>query len=214
MPVEMPPDGEPAVGLSGVYLSDPQRLGFRIAETRPLGIFFFPDPDLLRLCGLASHLLIGRDGNCCVSFHPRTGTLVPSFPCSLSLEAFLAKVTLIFAVLLVVLGLLGFIGTASEHPTALIPLYIGVALGLFGYLASSPSESRRKLFMHVNVTIGLLGFLGATAEILRSTLHAKALGIAPDTIALTAKSALAALLLLYIVLCVRSFIAARRSGKV
>ena len=73
----------------------------------------------------------------------------------------MAKITLIFAVLLAALGLAGYIGTGSAHPTALIPTWFGLALGIGGFLAISPSESRRKLFMHINVTIGLLGFLGA-----------------------------------------------------
>ena len=73
----------------------------------------------------------------------------------------MAKVTLVFALLLCVLGLAGFLGTGSEHPTALIPTWFGLALGLFGFLAISPDEKRRKLFMHINVTIALLGFLGA-----------------------------------------------------
>ena len=62
---------------------------------------------------------------------------------------------------LVVLGLVGYLGTGSVHPTALIPAWFGLALGIFGFLAISPNEGRRKLFMHINVTIGLLGFLGA-----------------------------------------------------
>ena len=75
----------------------------------------------------------------------------------------MAKVTLVFAVLLIALGLVGFLGTGSEHPTALIPTWFGLALGIFGLLAISPSEGRRKLFMHINVTIGLLGFLGGVS---------------------------------------------------
>jgi hypothetical protein len=130
------------------------------------------------------------------------------------LEVLLAKVTLVFAVLLAILGIAGYVGTGSVHGTALIPLYIGLALGLFGALAISPHEGLRKLFMHVNVTIGLLGFVGTAVEIVRSALHASALGVAPDTIAMTAKCALAGLLLLYVILCVRSFIEARRTGKV
>ncbi len=82
----------------------------------------------------------------------------------------MAKVTLVFAGLLIVLGLVGFLGTGSQHPTALIPTWFGVALGLFGWMAMSPSEKRRKLFMHINVTIGLLGFLGARCES-RTKLH-------------------------------------------
>jgi hypothetical protein len=122
----------------------------------------------------------------------------------------MAKVTLVFAVLLAALGLVGYLGTGSAHPTALIPTWIGLALGLFGFLAISPNEGRRKLFMHVNVTIGLLGFLGTAAEIVRSFVASKPV----DPIALIAKTALVWLLLIYVVLCVRSFIVARRSGKV
>jgi hypothetical protein len=126
----------------------------------------------------------------------------------------MAKVTLVFAALLVALGLVGYLGTGSLHPTALIPAWIGLALGIFGFLAISPNESRRKLFMHINVTIGLLGFLGGAVEALRSYAHARAEGIAPDPIALASKLTLAVLMLIYVNLCIRSFIAARRSGKV
>ena len=126
----------------------------------------------------------------------------------------MAKLTLVLAVLLVALGLIGYVGTGSMHPTALIPAWIGLALGIFGFLAISRNEGRRKLFMHINVTIALLGFLGSAAEALRGYVHAKSAGVEPDQIALASKITLAGLLLFYIILCVRSFIAARRSGKV
>jgi hypothetical protein len=126
----------------------------------------------------------------------------------------LAKVTLIFAVLLIVLGLVGYFGTGALHMTALIPTWFGVALGIGGLLAISPSESRRKLFMHINVTIGLLGFIGGAIETVRGYVHAKSAGLQPDEIALASKLTMTGLLLLYVILCVRSFIAARRSGKV
>jgi hypothetical protein len=126
----------------------------------------------------------------------------------------MAKVTLVFAVLMIALGLAGFLGTGSAHPTALIPAWIGLALGLFGVLAISPDEGRRKLFMHINVTIGLLGFLGGAAEAVRGYVHATSAGLAPDMVALASKLTMAGLMLIYVILCVRSFIAARRSGKV
>lgn len=126
----------------------------------------------------------------------------------------MAKVTLVFAVLLIALGLAGYFGTGSIHPTALIPTWFGLALGVFGFLAMSPSESRRKLFMHINVTIGLLGFLGAAAEAVRGYVKATSQGIEPDHIALASKVTMAGLLLIYVALCVRSFIAARRARKV
>lgn len=126
----------------------------------------------------------------------------------------MARVTLLFAVLLIALGLVGFLGTGSVHPTALIPTWFGLALGIGGLLAVSPSESRRKLFMHVNVTVGLLGFLGAAVEAVRGYLHASSAGLAPDQIALASKLTMSGLMLIYVLLCVRSFINARLSGKV
>jgi hypothetical protein len=133
----------------------------------------------------------------------------------------MAKVTLVFAALLIALGLAGYFGTGSEHPTALIPTWFGVALGIFGFLAISPNESRRKIFMHINVTIGLVGFVGAAVEIVRSlvstlNLNAVMSGSQPapiNAVALGSKIIMACLLLIYVMLCVRSFIAVRRERK-
>jgi hypothetical protein len=126
----------------------------------------------------------------------------------------MAKVTLVFAVLLVLLGEAGYLCTGSIHPTALIPTWFGLALGLCGSMALSPKEGRRKLFMHISVTIALLGCIGTSVEIIRSTFVAHAAGKPLDTIAMYSKQALAFLLLVYVILCVRSFKAARRARKV
>lgn len=126
----------------------------------------------------------------------------------------MAKITIVFGVLLIILGLVGFFGTGAIHHTALIPTWFGLALCVGGFLAISPSESRRKLFMHINVTVGLLGLIGAASEAVRGYMSAAAKGLEPDHIALAAKLTMALLLLVYVVLCVRSFIAARRARKV
>jgi hypothetical protein len=138
----------------------------------------------------------------------------------------LAKVTLIFAALLIALGLAGFLGTGSVHYTALIPAGFGLILGVFGYLAMSPDEGRRKLFMHVNVTVALLGFLasayltakgwlGILVSARESSMDIQDMIIPQDYLfGLVSKATMAVLLLVYVILCVRSFIAARRSGKV
>jgi uncharacterized membrane protein len=126
----------------------------------------------------------------------------------------LAKISVVFAILLIALGLIGYFGTGAEHATALIPTWFAAALGMFGLLAMSPDEGRRKLFMHVNVTLGLLGFIAVGIESIRGYVHAKNAGIQPDMIALASKVTMTGLLLVYVILCVRSFIAARRSGQV
>lgn len=125
----------------------------------------------------------------------------------------MAKVTIVFGILLIVVGVVGFVGTGSIHPTALIPMWFGLALGIGGFLAISPSEGRRKLFMHINVTVGLVGLIGAVASALHGYGHARSLGMDPDYKAMTAQLAMAGLLLIYVNLCVRSFIQARRSRQ-
>lgn len=125
----------------------------------------------------------------------------------------MAKVTLVFAVALIALGLIGYIGTGSAHPTALIPAVLGVLLGIFGALAISPNEGRRKLFMHINVTLGLLGFLGTVMGLIQ-WFQMLAGATAKNPPATESKAAMALICLIYVALCVRSFIAARRARLV
>jgi hypothetical protein len=125
----------------------------------------------------------------------------------------MAKVTIVFGVLLVVLGLVGYFGTGGIHPTALIPAWFGLALCIGGFLSISPSETRRKIFAHINVTVGLLGFIGAVASALHGYGHARSLGIDPDYKAMASQLTMAGLMLIYVNLCVRSFIQARSSRK-
>jgi hypothetical protein len=125
----------------------------------------------------------------------------------------MAKVTLVFAVLFIVLGLVGFIATGSQYPTALIPAILGLLLGIFGALSLSAESSRRKLFMHINVTLGLLGFLGTVMGLIEwfRMLAGTAVKNPPAT---ESKAVMALLSLVYVLLCVRSFIAARKARLV
>lgn len=125
----------------------------------------------------------------------------------------MAKVTVVFGLLLILLGVLGFVATGSTHYTSLIPCAFGVLLAIFGLLARTPDASRRKLYMHIAVTVGLLGFLGTAKSIISffQMLHGQ---LFPYPAAVEAKAAMAVLTLIYVTLCVRSFIAARRAGTV
>jgi hypothetical protein len=125
----------------------------------------------------------------------------------------MAKVTIVFGVLLIVLGLVGFFGTGGIHHTALIPAWLGIALVIGGVLAISASETRRKIFMHINVTIGVLGLIGAVASALHGYGHARSLGMDPDYKAMASQLTMAGLLIIYVNLCIRSFIQARSSRE-
>lgn len=124
----------------------------------------------------------------------------------------MAKVTIIFGLVLILLGAVCFFGTGSTHPTALIPAYWGIALTICGIVANSPSDKRRMLVMHIAVTVGLLGFLGSGIMAIVETVKAHG-GPLAHPAAVESQAAMAVICLIYVVLCVRSFIAARRSRK-
>ena len=123
----------------------------------------------------------------------------------------MAKMTLFFAAVLIVLGVAVFVATGSHAPTALIPAYFGVVLGILGMLANTPDIKRRMLFMHIAVTIGLLGFLfpgvRAAGDILQLLQNKTVL----RPIAMWEELAMAVICLVFVLACVRSFIAARRA---
>lgn len=120
----------------------------------------------------------------------------------------MAKLTLVFGVLLIVLGAVFF--GLTHAPTSLIASYFGVVLAICGALSLTEDAKRRMLFMHIAVTVGLLGFLfpffraiGGAVKMMRGTAVAHPLAVEEQMI-------MAFLCLVFTVLCVRSFIAARR----
>ena len=122
----------------------------------------------------------------------------------------MAGLTIVFGIVLIVLGVAVFVATGSHAPTALIPAYFGILLAILGLLANTPDSRRRMLFMHIAVTIGLLGFVfpgwRAAGDIIGQA-HGHAI-LRP--VAMQEELAMAAICLVFVLLCVRSFIAARR----
>lgn len=119
----------------------------------------------------------------------------------------MATTTIGFGIVLIVLGLAGFFGTGAAHPTALIPAIFGVLLAVLGAMARD--EKRRKLAMHIAVTVGLLGFLGTVGGLFQ--LGSAFMGQAAQPAAVYSKSIMAVLMLIYVGMCVKSFIDARRA---
>ena len=122
----------------------------------------------------------------------------------------MAKITMGFGLALIAIGGISFFGTGSMYPAALIPAYFGLALLICGWLANSPDNRRRMIVMHIAVTVGLVGLLGSGAMAVTETVKAHGGPLAhPPVVA--SQVAMAVLCLVYVVLCVRSFIAARRA---
>ena len=121
----------------------------------------------------------------------------------------MAKVTIVFGVLLILLGVLGYAVSDAKSLTAFIPSVVGVILLILGAVAAAKPQLNEHV-MHAAVTIALLGFLGAAPGLFKSI--AWMAGTEPARPgAVRAQAIMAIVLLLYIVLCVRSFIAARRA---
>jgi hypothetical protein len=122
----------------------------------------------------------------------------------------MAKLTIGFGVLLILLGIVGFVSTGSAHPTALIPSAFGLLLAVFGILAKTEDSKKRMLWMHIAVTVGLLGFLFTIPGLIDVIRMAR--GIAVKRPAAAEEQAVMWLICgIFVALCVRSFINARRS---
>jgi hypothetical protein len=113
------------------------------------------------------------------------------------------KTTLIFAALLIALGL-GAFGVSSSR-TALLPAFVGIALAVLAGL-SMAFENARKHLMHVAALVALLGAVApAAALVIRAArMSPLALGVNVGMLVLSAG---------LLVLMVRSFIAARRAAS-
>jgi hypothetical protein len=122
----------------------------------------------------------------------------------------MAKLTIGFGILLILLGIFGFVATGSAHPTALIPAAVGLFFVLFGVMANTDDSKKRMLWMHISVTVALLTFIGTIPADIDTIRLAHGAYFAHPA-AVEEKGALSLLSLIYVLFCVRSFIAARRS---
>jgi hypothetical protein len=120
----------------------------------------------------------------------------------------MAKITVVFGLGLVALGIVGYVGSGAESPTALFPAVLGLILAGLGVLAAQ--ESRRMMAMHIAVLVAVIGIIGSVGG----------LASLPDLLAgndlerpwaVGVQSIMVIVLVVYVALGVRSFIAARRA---
>jgi len=118
--------------------------------------------------------------------------------------------TLIISLLLIALGGVTYMiagGPGEASPTALIPTFFGIVVGLFGLLALKPGA--RKHAMHAVSVLALLGVLASGGKFAGDLASGK---FAMDMAGFS-QIAMSALSLLLLVLCIRSFIQARRARQ-
>jgi hypothetical protein len=112
--------------------------------------------------------------------------------------------TLIVGGILVVLGVVSYVATAFASWTALIPSILGVVLVICGLVALR----KPMLGVHAALVVALLGLAGTLMNVLK--LGEVFAGTAERPLAVVVSAITFVLLLIYIALGVRSFIAARR----
>ncbi|MDF1700468.1 MAG: hypothetical protein P1V36_04850 [Planctomycetota bacterium] len=118
------------------------------------------------------------------------------------------NLTYAFGLVFILLGIGLYVGSGMESVTALIPAFLGVLFVICAAVAST--ETRRKHAMHVSVLLALLGFGGSVTGLIGAVKHIG--GTEPERVLATwGRAALALLCVVYIVLAVRSFVAARRA---
>jgi hypothetical protein len=125
-----------------------------------------------------------------------------------------AKVAIGFGAALILLALVGYFGasgptdggtTTYRSWTALIPAFAGVPLVICGLIALNPAY--RKHAMHAAAVFALLGFLAPLGRLLPQL----ARGNTPRPLVFVSQAGMSILCLVFLILCVRSFIAARRA---
>jgi hypothetical protein len=118
-----------------------------------------------------------------------------------------ARTTIIFGVMLVAVGIVGYVGTAAVSVTALIPAVFGVVLAILGWLALS--ERYRKHAVHLAAATGLVAFLGTVRGLIELVGLISGAEVNRPA-AVVSQSVVAILMAVFVGLCVKSFIDARR----
>jgi hypothetical protein len=118
--------------------------------------------------------------------------------------AIMPRIAIVIGILLIALGVWSYMAAPVEHrsPTALIPAGEGVLLAICGAVAMS--AGLRMHAMHGAAVVGTFGLLAAIGALVARR---------PHGIALVSMASMALLSLIFVVLCIRSFIAARRARE-
>jgi len=112
--------------------------------------------------------------------------------------------TRLVGILLIILGLVSYVGTGRTSVTALIPAIFGALFLVLALIARA--ENARKHAMHAAVALGLIGALASLGRAVPAVLGGNLMRPA-----VLAQVVMALILIVYVALGVQSFIAARRA---
>jgi hypothetical protein len=121
----------------------------------------------------------------------------------------MTRLTVVIGAVLVVLGVVAYAATAAASITALIPSLVGVLLLLCALLARKPAWHRHGI--HAALVVALLGALGTLMNV--AQIGEVFAGTAERPAAVIVSTLMFVLLVGYLVMGVRSFVAARRAGS-
>ena len=117
------------------------------------------------------------------------------------------KLTFLIGGILAVLGVVAYAATEAASITALIPTFIGVLMLICAALARRTALRRHGI--HAALAIALLGALGSLMQVVK--IGDLVAGDAERPAAVVVSTIMFVLLVFYVVMGVRSFVAARRT---
>ena len=120
----------------------------------------------------------------------------------------MSQLTIVIGLVLIVLGLVGYVATDMVSPTALIPAVFGLVLLVLGFYGRS--DRTRKTAMHIAMGIALVGIFGTMRGLVQLPTVLSGADVERPA-AVIAQGLMALLLIVYLGLGIRSFARARRT---
>ena len=118
------------------------------------------------------------------------------------------RITILYAALLIALGLIGYYGLGQVSATALIPTFVGLLFLMMGILASK--EHLRKRMMHAAMALAVVAVIGSFGGLVDVTRLLTGSELARPAASIS-RAIMAGLSLVYLAFGLCSFFAARRN---
>lgn len=122
----------------------------------------------------------------------------------------MAKLSIVYGVILILMGLIAYFWIRSESITALIPTFVGIPMLILGWLGLN--EKYLKHTMYIASVLMLLGFGGTVGGLIK---FFRILGGEEfeRASAVTVQAIMALLCLVFLIFAVKSFVDVRRNKK-